>query len=99
MKLNPTIHQANEVSITCLTSDEENAVRYAAGYVERKIKEALKSPQDEPALDVLSQLIASSEAATSSSTSQELPDRISCGGLINITDKAFQCLYAIEYCI
>jgi len=45
----------------CLTSDEENAVWYVAGYVVRKIRDELKSSQDKPVLDVL---IASPETST-----------------------------------
>ena len=71
-----------------------------AGYVVRKIKDALESPQDKPLLDILSQLIASPETGiTSHSTSQEWTDRISRGGLISVTDEEFQCFYSIEYCI
>ena len=99
LKLKPT-SVADEIPIVCLTSDEENAVRYAAGYMVQKIKDALKSPQDKPLLDILSQLIASPETGiTSHSTSQEWTDKISRGGLISVTDEAFQCIYSIEYCI
>ena len=90
----------HETPIPRLTSDEENAVCYIGGYVVRKIRDALKSPQDKPVLTVLSQLITSPETKeTSCSTSQEWTHRISRGGLINITDQAFQCFYSIEYCI
>ena len=98
MKLKPT-SVADEIPVARLTSDEENAVRYIAGDVVRKIKDALKS-QDKPVLDVLSQLIASPETGiTSRSTSQEWTDRISRDGLISVTDEAFQCFYSIEYSV
>ena len=81
------------IPIVCHTSDKENAVRYVAGYVVRKIKDALRSPQDKPLLDIFSQSIASPETGiTSRSTSQEWTDRTSCGRLISVTDEVFQCL-------
>ena len=98
LKLKPT-SVADEIPVARLTSDKENAVRYIAGYVVRKIKDALKS-QDKPVLDVLSQLIASPETEiTSRSTSQEWTDRISRDGIISVTDEAFRCFYSIEYSV
>ena len=59
MKLKPASVSLceEEVTTASLTSDEENAVRYVAGYVLRKIKDGLKLPDDKPIVDILTQLI------------------------------------------
>ena len=59
MKLKPASVSLceEEVTTASLTSDEENTVRYVAGYVLRKIKDGLKLPDDKPILDILTQLI------------------------------------------
>jgi len=50
----------NEI-VPRLTLDEENAVRYVAGYVVRKIRDSLPLPKDQAVCDILCQLIEPSE--------------------------------------
>ena len=105
LKLNPASESfcEEEVYTARLTSDEENAVRFVSGYVLRKIQDALKLPDDQLVLDVLTQLLIKSHAPVASDpscgSSEQWTNRIDRGGLTHVTDQAFECFYAIEYCI
>ena len=89
----------NEI-VPRLTLDEENAVCYVAGYVVRKVRNSF--PKDQATCDILCQLIEPSETRVdmdAAGTSREWISRIDRGGLIHVTDEAFQCFYAFEYSI
>lgn len=98
-KLKESFTDTAEEILPQLTLDEENAVRYVAGYVVRKVGDSLQLPKDQAKCDILYQLIETSANANSAGTSQEWTSRIDRGGLIHVTDEAFQCFYSIEYCI
>ena len=81
-----------------LVDDEENTVRYIGGYVVRQVKEKLKKPKDDESLIILNNMIQS-EKLTSSSSSEQWIETVDRGGLVRITDTAYQCFYAIEYAL
>ena len=78
-----------------LTFEEENAVHFVGGYVLRVIKE---DPKNLNILPLVLKLI-NIEKNSHVGSSQEWLVSIDRGGLIDITDEAFQCFYSIELVI
>ena len=78
-----------------LTIEEENVVRYIGGYVIRMVKKNLHLPDDKEIMDILNLLVHSS-AQSLTHSSQQWTESLDRGGLISISDKAFECFCAIE---
>ena len=78
-----------------LTFEEENAVHFVGDYVLRVIKE---DPKNFNILPLVLKLI-NIEKNSHVGSSQEWLVSIDRGGLIGITDEAFQCFYSIELLI
>ena len=78
-----------------LTFEEENAVHFVGGYVLRVIKE---DPKNLNILPLVFKLI-NTEKDGHVGSSQEWLKSIDRGGLIDITDEAFQFFYSIELVI
>ena len=82
-----------------MTLDEENAVRYVAGFVIRAAKHKLKVPNDQEILDILNSMVHVQEASSTSTSSEDWVKSVNQGGLVQITEDAHQLFYAIEYCV
>ena len=81
-----------------MTLDEENAVRYVAGFVIRAVKDKLKVSNDQEILDILNSMVHVQEASSTFTSSQDWVKSINRGGFIQITKDAHQ-FCAIEYCV
>lgn len=94
LKIKETVSTDSTVS---LSTEEENVVRYIGGYVIRMLKKALHSPKDKEIMDTLDMLTKSSEQSSSCDHgSEQWTEALDRGGLIHISDEAFECFYAIE---
>ena len=60
------------------------------------LKKALRSPKDKEIMNTLDLLTKSSEQASSCDGSEQWTIDLDRGGLIHISDEAFQYFYAIE---
>lgn len=85
----------NTQSTEGLTMEEENVVRYIGGYVIRMVKKNLHLPDDKEIMDILNLLVHSS-AQSLTHSSQQWTESLERGGLVSITDKAFEFCCAIE---
>ena len=74
------------------TYEEENAIRYMAGFVVRKVQKKLDAKDVE-------MLIESDEAAITDSSSAEWVNMIDRGGLVHVTDACYQLFLSIEQAI
>ena len=54
-----------------MTLDEENAVRYVAGFVIRAAKDKLKVPNDQEILDILNSMVHVQEASSTFTSSED----------------------------
>ena len=72
------------------TYEEENAIRYMAGFVVRKVQKKLDAKDVE-------MLIESDKAAITGSSSAEWVNIIDRGGLVHVTDACYQLFLAIEH--
>ena len=72
------------------TYEEENAIRYMAGFVVRKVQKKLDAKDVEI-------LIESDKAAITGSSSAEWVDIIDRRGLVHVTDACYQLFLAIEH--
>lgn len=94
LKIKETV--STESTVT-LSTEEENVVRYIGGYVIRMLKKALHSPKDKEIMDTLDMLTKSSEQSISHDHgSEQWTKALDRGGLIHISDEAFECFCAIE---
>ena len=76
-----------------LTFEEENAVRYVGGYILRVLK---KQTLDTDIIRILNEFIEEDKENQDTDTWVGIVDR---GGLVVITEEAYQLFYAIETCI
>lgn len=83
---------------SALGYEEQNAVRYVAGYIIRNVRQHLKSPQDDELLLALKDL-CNTDDDTEPAESEEWLCTVDRGGLVRVTDDAYTCFTAIEYCI
>ena len=88
--------EEKDASVSTLTFEEENAIRYVGGYVLKSLKEREK---DEELLHGINHLIDSSNESKSGSESDMWVKEISRGGLTNITEEAHQVFLSIEFAI
>ena len=72
------------------TYEEENTIRYMAGFVVRKVQKKLDAKDVE-------MLIESDKAAITGSSSAEWVNIIDRGGLVHVTDACYQLFLAIEH--
>ena len=93
LKVKKTVNSENTVTVS---TEEENVVRYIGGYVIRMLKKALRSPKDKEIMIILDLMTKSSEQPSSHDGSEQWTDDLDRGGLIHISDEAFECFYAIE---
>ena len=84
------------VTVSDLTYEVANAVRYIGGYVIRTLRKGLKG--NEHALGGL-KLITNNGDDTKPAESEEWMCSIDRGGLIRITDEFYQTLCAVEYAV
>ena len=91
-------HDTDEIKedIPRLTENEEAALRYVAGYVIKEVKDNLKAPRDNDKLVIMQKLIQT-DSESSFGTSESWVKAIDRGGLVKITDSAFQFFYAVEF--
>ena len=82
-----------------MTLDEENAVRYVAGFVIRAAKDKLKVPNEQEILNILNSMVRVEEASSTSTSSEDWVKSVNRGGLVQITEDAHQLFCAIEYCV
>ena len=82
-----------------MTLDEENAVRYVAGFVIIVAKDKLKVPNDQEILDILNSMVHVQEASSTSTSSEDWVKSVNRGGLVQITEDAHQLFCATEYCV
>lgn len=90
--LAPTANQNQLEEIPRLTENEENALRYVAGYVLKEVKGKLKVPRDDDKVSIVKSLMqndAQSESMAGTSTSESWVKAVDRGGLVKITDSAF----------
>ena len=80
-----------------MTLDEENTVRYVAGFVIKAVKDKLKVPNDQEILDILNSMVHVQDATSTFTSSQDWVKSINWGGLIQITEDAHQLFCATEY--
>ena len=80
-----------------MTLDEENIVRYVAGFVIRAAKDKLKVPNDQEILDILNSMVHVQEASSTSTSSEDWVKSVNQGGLVQIKEDAHQLFCAIEY--
>ena len=90
-------HGISTEYIQHMTLDEENAVRYVAGFVIRAVKDKLKVPNDQEILDILNSMVHVQGASSTFTSSQDWVKSINRGGLIQITEDAHQLFCATEY--
>ena len=83
---------------TELSYEEQNAVRYVAGYVIKSLKQHLKSPRDDELISSLKDLCNTDDDIEPAETEEWLCS-VDRGGLVRITDDAYACFSAIEYCV
>ena len=76
-----------------LTFEEENAVRYVGGYVLRVLK---KQILDSDVTKILDEFVEEDKENQDANTWVAVVDR---GGLVVITEEAYQLFYAIETCV
>ena len=76
-----------------LTFEEENAVRYVGGYVLRVLK---KQILDSDVTKILDEFVEENKENQDANTWVAVVDR---GGLVVITEEAYQLFYAIETCV
>ena len=81
-----------------LSYEEQNAVRYVAGYVIKNVRQRLTSPKDDESLLALKDL-CNSDDDTEPAESEEWLWTVDRGGLIRVSDDAYTCFTAIEYCV
>ena len=84
------------ITVSDLTYEEANALRYIGGYIIRTLRESLKGNED--ALGGL-RVITNDDDDTTPAESEEWMCSIDRGGLIRITDEFYQTLCAIEYAV
>ena len=97
-----TASQNKPEEITRHTENEENALRYAAGYVLKEVKGKLKVPRDDNKVSIIKSLMQNdtqSESMAGTSTSESWVKAVDRGGLVKITDSAFQFFCAVEYAL
>ena len=82
-----------------MTLDEENAVRYVAGFVIRAAKDKLKLPNDQEILNILNSMVHVQEASSTFTSSEGWVKSVNRGGLVQIMEDAHQLFCAIEYCV
>ena len=75
---------------TELTYEEENAVRYMAGYVVHKLQKKLGKEEVE-------KLIETDKTTIQDSSSTEWTNIIDRGGLVHVTDECYQLFLAVEH--
>lgn len=76
-----------------LTFEEENAVRYVGGYILRVLK---RQTLDSDVVKILEEFIEEDKENQDKNTWVATVDR---GGLVMITEEAYQLFYAIETCV
>ena len=82
-----------------MTLEEENALRYVAGFVIKSVKDKLKVPDDQETLDILNSMVQEASSCTTPTSSKHWVKFINWGGLVQITEDAHQLFCAIEYCV
>ena len=90
-------HGISTEYIQHMTLDEENAVRYVAGFVIRAAKDNLKFPNDQENLNILNLIVHVQEASSTSTSCEDWVKSVNWGGLMQITEDAHQLFCAIEY--
>ena len=80
----------SEIDAATLTFEEENAIRYMAGYVVHKLQKKLQKEKVE-------MLIEADQTAIQDSNSTEWISIIDRGGLVHVTDECYQLFLAIEH--
>ena len=90
-------HGISTKYIQHMTLDEENAVRYVAGFVIRAVKDKLKVPNDQEILDILNSMVHVQDASSTFTSSEDWVKSINRGGLVQITEDAHRLFCAIEY--
>ena len=96
------INNDHGISTECIqhmTLDEENALRYVAGFVIRAAKDKLKVPNDQEILDILNSMAQETSSCSTSTSSEDWVKSVNRGGLVLITEDAHQLFCAIEYCV
>ena len=82
-----------------LSYEEQNAVRYVAGYVIKNVRQRLTSPKDDELLLALKDL-CNTDDDTEPAESEEWLCTVDRGGLIRVSDDAYTCFTAIfKYCV
>ena len=92
---NPSIQDA----MLAVTSTEANALRYAAGFVCRHLRNKLEKgnhPLKEELILCILQLIRGADANEESGTAEEWSELIDRGGLWNVRNTTFQVFCALE---
>lgn len=99
--INPKDHRETSETIKRLSFEEENAVRFVGGYVIKTLRDVQKLPKDKPVLDILNSLVYSKEDKhiAAGCGSQTWINSINRGGLVEITDDAYQVFLSIEYAV
>ena len=92
-------HGISTECIQHMTLDEENVLRYVAGFVIRAAKDKLKVPNDQEILDVLNSLVQEASSCSTSTSSEDWVKSVNRGGLVLITEDTHQLFCAIEYCV
>ena len=76
-----------------MSSEEENAVRYACGYVAMKLMKQFEkkdSPKGAQFVECLSHMVISGEESSFYAYTKEWVANIDRGGLFHVNDSAFQ---------
>ena len=95
----PTVSETScESQPSELTYEEQNAVRYVAGYVIKSVRH-LKSPWDDDLISALKDLCNNDDDTIEPAESKEWLCSVDRGGLTRVTDDAYTCFCAIEYCV
>ena len=83
-------HGISTEYIKHMTVDEENDVRYVAGFVMRPAKDKLEVPNDQEILDILNSMVHVQEASSTSTSSEDWVKSVNRGGLVQIMEDAHQ---------
>lgn len=95
LKLPVAQSSASSQSVTSLTYEEENAIRYVGGYVVKSVRAMLKSPEDNELFLGLDELCITDDDVEPAE-SEEWLCSIDRGGLTRITDDAYLFFVSVE---
>jgi len=87
---------ASAANDEALSNEEENAIHYVGGYVLQELK---KNHSNSSILALIEKLTVTEKRATRIDPSQQWVTSVDRGGLMKITEEAFQCFCDIEIAV